>query len=86
MISLRIVTPDNEVIELYGLVTVSFATVKGRITIMNNHLPLIGELVPCKVVAKKQNGKRVFALNEGFVRVEDNQVTIVTSKIEEVDL
>ncbi len=78
-LQLKIVTPEKLILE--ELVdSVTLPTTEGEITILPNHIPLIGELSSGDIVARKNGDDIPMALVGGFVEIKnnENQITEVT--------
>ena len=60
-------------------------TVEGDIGILVNHETLIAALIPCAADVTLNTGEhKVFALDGGFLSVEDNRVTLLSQFAREV--
>jgi F-type H+-transporting ATPase subunit epsilon len=87
--NLKIVTPERLVLEKQ-ISQVTIPTKEGEITILENHIPLVG-IINSGVLTIKEKGDReeVIAILGGFFRVGDGEVEILADnaeKGEEIDL
>ncbi len=78
----ELITPyhPSEIIE--GVKSADFTTVKGRIQVLSGHAPLAGELTPCKITLKKEDGHiSIYDTDGGAVRVTPQSVSLISSRI-----
>ena len=76
-LKLEIVTPDAKVFS-EDVEMVTLPGVEGEMGIYPNHVPLLTQIVPGEIIARK-GGKDLFlAIGEGFVEVTGNQVVILS--------
>jgi len=76
-LKLEIVTPDAKVFS-EDVEMVTLPGVEGEMGIYPNHVPLLTQIVPGEITARK-GGKDLFlAIGEGFVEVTGNQVVILS--------
>ncbi len=87
-IKLKIATTERVVLE--GEVDqITLPTQSGEITILPNHVPLIGSIRPGVVEAKKNREIIPMAISGGFLEFHDNELTILADtaeRAEEIDL
>lgn len=89
-LQLKIVTPEKLILE--ELVdSVTLPTTEGEITILPNHIPLIGGLASGDIVARKNGEDIPMALVGGFVEVKNNkdgvtEITILADFAEHIGL
>ena len=76
-LKLEIVTPDavafSEDVEM-----VTLPGVEGEMGIYPQHVPLITQIVPGHVIAKKGTQEFVLAVGEGLVEITGNRVSLLT--------
>jgi F-type H+-transporting ATPase subunit epsilon len=86
-LKLEIVTPDARTYsEEVDMVTLPAA--EGEMGIYPNHVPLMAQVVPGEVVARKNGQDYFLAIGEGFVEITANRVAILTDmaiKAENID-
>ncbi len=86
-LKLEIVTPDAKTYsEEVEMVTLPGA--EGEMGIYPNHVPLMAQVVPGEVVARKGGQDYFLAIGEGFVEITSNRVAILTDmaiKAENID-
>jgi F-type H+-transporting ATPase subunit epsilon len=76
-LKLEIVTPEAVALsEDVDMVTVP--GIDGELGIYPQHVPLMTQLVPGVVVARKGDQEITFAVSEGFVEVTGNRVSLIT--------
>lgn len=89
MIGLRIVTPRGEYKRL-ECSSVHFKSSEGELTILPSHMPIITDIVPCRLVVKDKDGKKLeFAITGGFMQFAKDRMLILADAIEgrgEIDL
>ena len=67
---------------------VTLPTPDGEITILQNHVPLVTQLLPGELTVKKNNQYSVLASGGGFAEVTSKKVSVVTDlaqRPEEID-
>ena len=86
-LKLEIVTPEaktySEDVEM-----VTLPGVEGELGIYPNHVPLMTQIVPGEVIARKDNQNYFLAIGEGFVEITGDRVAIMTDmaiKAENID-
>jgi F-type H+-transporting ATPase subunit epsilon len=87
-IKLKITTPERVVLE-EEVDQVTLTTQEGEITVLPDHIPLIVNLVPGIVEAKKNGEDISMAISGGFLELHDNQLTVLADtaeRAEEIDL
>ncbi len=86
-LKLEIVTPDAKTYsEDVEMVTLPGA--EGEMGIYPNHVPLMAQVVPGEVIARKNGQDHLLAIGEGFVEITGNRVAILTDmaiKAENID-
>lgn len=89
MIDLRIVTPMG----LYRHIeakSVHLKTSLGETTILPSHMPIISDIVPCRLVVTDKDGRRrEYAISSGFMQFAGNKMLILADAVEgrsEIDL
>lgn len=81
MLSLTILTPERTIYS--GHVSqVTVPTDAGEITILANHMALISTISAGELVFHGEKGIVPMAVSGGFVRVEDNEITILADTAE----
>jgi F-type H+-transporting ATPase subunit epsilon len=76
-LKLEIVTPEAVAVsEIVDMVTVP--GIDGELGIYPQHVPLMTQLVPGIVVARKGDQELSFAVSEGFVEVTGDRVSLLT--------
>ena len=78
-ISLEIVTPSKTVYsELVDHVVIP--TLRGKIDILPNHVPLIDKLVAGDIKVEKEGGVEYLAVGSGFIEVYSEKVSLLTDQ------
>src|SRR6516165_2089713 len=76
-LKLEIVTPDgtaySEDVEM-----VTLPGVEGEMGIYPQHVPLLTQIVPGEIIARKQGRDYFLAVGEGFVEITGERVAIMT--------
>lgn len=84
---LEIVTPEAKTYsEEVDMVTLPAS--EGEMGIYPNHVPLMTQIVPGEVIARKDNESYFLAVGEGFVEITGDRVAIMTDmaiKAENID-
>ena len=84
---LEIVTPEAKTYsEEVDMVTLPGS--EGEMGIYPNHVPLMTQIVPGEVIARKDNESYFLAVGEGFVEITGDRVAIMTDmaiKAENID-
>lgn len=85
----KIVTPEKVLIEA-EVDSVTVPTQTGEITILQNHIPLVSNLVPGELHFSQNGTKTFFAVSGGFIEVrEHNEVVVLADTAElgeEIDI
>ena len=87
-IKLKITTPERVVLE-DEVEQITLPTTNGEITVLPNHIPLITNLKPGIMEAKKNGDEISMAVSGGFMELHDNELTILADtaeRAEEIDL
>jgi F-type H+-transporting ATPase subunit epsilon len=79
-LSVRIITPHEEIEE--DADEAFFHTKVGQIGILPKHASLVSVLEPGIAKLKKGNKENFYALGKGFVTVDQNEVTVLTSSMQ----
>ncbi len=86
---LEIITPDRVVLD-DKVQSVRLPGVQGSFGVLANHAPLVAELTVGPIHVVHANGDREYiAASGGFVRVENNRVTVLANaaeRAEEIDI
>lgn len=89
MIELKIVTPRGEYAKL-SCQSVHLKSSEGELTILSHHMPIITDIVPCRLVVKTADGEdREYAMSGGFMQFSQDRMLILADAIEgkgEIDL
>ena len=75
MLKLKIITPSEALFE-GDVESVTLPGTAGSFMVLDRHAPIVSSLESGKVVVKEANGIHEYALNSGFVKVKDNNVTV----------
>ncbi len=75
---------------LFTTTNASAITIKlketGEITVLNNHISLLGEVIPGKITVNTSGSKRTFVLQNGFFCFVANQAKIITAALKDEPL
>lgn len=74
---LEIVTPD-EVVYSDDVEMVTLPGIEGQLGIYPNHVPLVTQIVPGEVVARKAGRDYYLVVGEGFVQITPQRVAVLT--------
>lgn len=89
MISLKIVTPRG-VYRQMDCQSVHLKSSEGELTILPNHMPIITDMVPCKLVIVTGDGQsQEYAVSGGFMQFDHDHMLMLADAIEgkgEIDL
>ena len=75
-LKLEIVTPDAKVFS-EDVEMVTLPGVEGEMGIYPNHVPLLTQIVPGEIIARKSGQDYFLAIGEGFVEVTGDHVAIL---------
>lgn len=76
-LNLKIVTPEEEVLN-EEVDQVNVSTAQGEIGILPHHANLMAKLIPGELKIKKGGKISYFAIGDGFLQVEKDNLTIMT--------
>lgn len=89
MIELKVVTPRGVYTGL-DCQSVHLKSSEGEFTILPHHMPIITDVVPCRLVVKTDGGDTLeYAMSTGFMQFADDKMLILADAIEgkgEIDL
>ncbi|MBM4437505.1 MAG: F0F1 ATP synthase subunit epsilon [Actinobacteria bacterium] len=88
-LSLRVVTPEREVLHAEEVDIVLAPGVGGQLGILPRHAPLITGLAPGTLMARQGGELTTISIAGGFLQVMDNDVTVLADASErahEIDL
>ena len=89
MIELKVVTPRGVYTDL-DCQSVHLKSSEGEFTILPHHMPIITDVVPCRLVVKTDGGDTLeYAMSTGFMQFADDKMLILADAIEgkgEIDL
>jgi len=81
-IKFEIVTPERTVLK-EEISQVTIPTKEGEITVLPNHIPLVGVLLPGVVELLKRDGeKEIISVSGGFVEVLKDKIVILADSAE----
>lgn len=81
-IKFEIVTPERTVLK-EEIFQVTIPTKEGEITVLPNHIPLVGVLLPGVIeLVNKDNSKEVISVSGGFVEVLKDKIVILADSAE----
>ena len=84
MIKFKIVTPERIVYES-EVEQATLPTLEGQITILPNHIPLLGVLEPGEIIVKEKGEIKSIACSSGFIQVNKNEVIILADSAEHAE-
>lgn len=88
-ISIKITTPEREVFS-DTVDQITLPTLDGEITIMANHIPLVGVLVPGEARLVESGNETYLAVSGGFIEVQPGNKVVVLAdtaeRAEELDV
>ncbi len=77
MLKLEIVTPDAKVFS-EDVEMVTLPAVEGEMGVYPQHIPVLTEIVPGELIARKDGREYFLAVGEGFVEITGERVAIMT--------
>jgi len=77
MLKLEIVTPDAQVFS-EDVEMVTLPAVEGEMGVYPQHIPVLTEIVPGELIARKAGRDYLLAVGEGFVEVTGERVAVMT--------
>ena len=80
-LNLKIVTPEEVVFEGEAE-QVNVSTTQGELGILPHHASLMAKLIPGELKIKRSGKISYFAIGDGFLQVEGNDLTIMTDLAE----
>lgn len=83
-IKLKITTPERVVSEM-EIEQITLPTEGGQITILPNHVPLLGVIVPGMIEVKSEGEISHVATGGGFLEFHDNEITLLSDTAERAD-
>ncbi|MCX6800558.1 MAG: ATP synthase F1 subunit epsilon [Candidatus Falkowbacteria bacterium] len=84
-IQFEIVTPEKRILR-ENITQVIIPTQSGEITVLPNHIPLVSNLKPGVIIAKKNDGSEIImAVSGGFVEVTKDKIIILADTAERAD-
>ncbi|WP_294731911.1 ATP synthase F1 subunit epsilon [uncultured Faecalibaculum sp.] len=89
MIELKIVTPRGVYTSL-SCQSVHLKSSEGEFTVLPHHMPIITDVVPCRLSVKTEGGDTLeYAMSTGFMQFAEDKMLILADAIEgkgEIDL
>ncbi|MDR1256023.1 MAG: ATP synthase F1 subunit epsilon [Puniceicoccales bacterium] len=83
-LTLRVITPNG--VDFEGEVdSVAIPTDSGEIEVLPDHRPIITILIPGGLVLKNAENCHVYAVDQGFARVNGNVISIITDELLNMD-
>jgi F-type H+-transporting ATPase subunit epsilon len=80
----EIITPEKVVLE-DEIDQITIPTAEGEITILPNHIPLIGILRPGEILAKKNKEEIAMSCSGGFIEVTGDKILILADTAEKAE-
>lgn len=86
-LELRIVTPNGVFCDKLEIEQITIPTTNGQVTLLRNHMPLIGalQLSYMKLKEIKSNDFRYIHIHKGIFELNKNMLLIVTQNAYDVD-
>jgi len=79
---LKILTPEKKIFE--GSVDiVTIPTSLGLISILNNHTPLVSNILPGEIIVKFKEGEKIFKSERGVIQTINNETILLLTKCSE---
>lgn len=80
--TLKILTPEKKIFE--GSVDiVTIPTSLGLISILNNHTPLVSNILPGEIIVKFKEEEKIFNTERGVVQTINNETILLLTKCSE---
>ncbi len=80
----EIITPERVVLK-DEVDQITLPTAEGEITVLPNHIPLIGVLRPGEIIAKKDREEIAMSCSGGFIEVTGDKVLILADTAEKAE-
>lgn len=80
---LDVVTPLGSKLSMMEIDEVVLPSVMGEMGILPGHIPLFAALDIGRMIVRKNNSSRIFAINSGFVEVAEDKIIVLTETCEE---
>ena len=77
MLTLTVLSPDRKLLESKQVSEVRLNGSEGAIVIYPNHQRMVGTLEPGRIGYSAENESRTGFISHGFLRVVDNQITVL---------
>ncbi len=78
-LSLKIVSPEKKVFEETGFTSITIPTDSGEITVLPNHIPLVGKVIPGEIIARKDSVEESLITLNGFLKLDETgKILILT--------
>lgn len=78
-LSLKIVSPEKKVYDDTGFDSITIPTESGEITILPEHIPLVGKVIPGEIIARRGGKEESLITLNGFVRLDaEGKILILT--------
>jgi len=75
-LSVKIVTPQSVVVS-EDYISATIPTVMGELTVLPNHLPLVGKIKAGEIVLRKNEGDTILSVSSGILEVRPNSNLII---------
>ena len=83
-LQLKITTPEG-IVYKQEVDSITLPTQTGEITVLPNHIPLVGVLQPGEIIARKNGKEEYLSVSTGFIEVSNNNVTLLADTAETVE-
>jgi F-type H+-transporting ATPase subunit epsilon len=80
----EIITPER-VVFTDEVDQITLPTIEGEITILPNHIPLVGVLTPGEIIAKKGQEEILMSCSGGFIEVTQKKVVVLADTAEKAE-
>jgi F-type H+-transporting ATPase subunit epsilon len=79
---LKILTPEKTIFEGEASIA-TLPTSSGKISILDNHTPLVSSVSQGEIKIKSENGERIFKNGGGVVQTINNQTVVLLTNCKE---
>ena len=82
--TVQIISPDKSILKSEAN-EVTIPSYEGQMGVLKDHIPIITFLRPGLIIIKKENGEKIFFIEDGTVEFSNNNLLILTSTAKSLD-
>ena len=87
---MKIVTPEQLILEQEDLDSITVPTADGEITLLPHHIPLVSQITPGEIILRKEGRENSLVTTNGFLKIDpQGYVTILADyaiRSEEIEI